>query len=280
MIQVINKYGQLKTISVIAYSGSVTDVTASLPLLSTGGATPNISLGVNSITNSYFRQSLGLSVVGRSINSPGNVADIVAGSNYTILRRSGTTLGFGSLTAEYFNLTYGAGQVLTTDALGNLTWSAAASSQDAFKTIETDSGNVVADVPDDTMQILGTGGIQTSASGKTLTIDGSSIIPNIPWTTITTNQTLALNNKYLTNNATKLELTLPIDNTNRTVIVASKLGGWKILIPLGWEILVADEIVTEYIESTLVTDTVELLSLGNNKYTVVELKGNIIFNNL
>jgi hypothetical protein len=278
MIQVLNKYGQLKTMTVISYTGTVTDVTASLPLLSSGGATPNISLGINSITNNYFRQSLGLSVVGRNVNSPGNVADIVAGSNYTILRRTGTSLGFGGLVAEHLNPTYSAGQTLTTDGSGNLTWAAAAS-QDAFKTIETDSGDVIATVPNDTMQIVGSGGIATSAVGKILTIDGSAITPVIIWTTIVADQTLVLGNNYITNNATKLELTLPTDNTKKTVRVASQLGGWKIIVPPSWEILIADEVITIDIESILDTDSIELLSLGNNKYKAVNLIGNIIYNN-
>jgi uncharacterized delta-60 repeat protein len=108
----------------------------------------------------------------------------------------------------------------------------------------------------------------------------STIESAIPWTTITSNQTLELNKYYLTNNATKLVLTLPEDNENKTIKIASKLGGWQLLIPAGWEVLIADEIVTQDLESTLVTDSIELLSLGNNKYSVIELKGNIIFNNL
>ncbi len=122
MIQVINKYGQLKTITISITSSGVTDVTASLPIMSTGGATPNISLGANSITNSYFRQSSGLSIVGRSVNSVGNVADIIASTNYTILRRTGTSIGFGTLVAEHLNPTYTNGYVLSTDGSGNLSW--------------------------------------------------------------------------------------------------------------------------------------------------------------
>lgn len=100
------------------------------------------------------------------------------------------------------------------------------------------------------------------------------------WTIITTNQTLELNKEYLTDSATKLELTLPIDNQNKTIKVASKLGGWKLLVPIGWQVLIADEIIAQDLESTLDTDSIELLSLGNNKFSAIELKGNIIFNNL
>lgn len=96
---------------------------------------------------------------------------------------------------------------------------------------------------------------------------------------ITTNQTLELNKKYLTDNAIKLNLTLPVDNANETIKVASRLGGWRIIVPVGWEVLIADEVITQDLESTESTDSIELLSLGNNKYKVIELIGNIIYNN-
>lgn len=56
-----------------------------------------VSLITNSITNSLFRQSAALSVVGNASNSTANVADISAGTNYQILRRNGTSIGFGSI---------------------------------------------------------------------------------------------------------------------------------------------------------------------------------------
>lgn len=49
----------------------------------------------NSITNAMLRQSAALSVIGRSANSVGDVADI-AGTDGQLLRVSGTTLGFGN----------------------------------------------------------------------------------------------------------------------------------------------------------------------------------------
>jgi len=51
------------------------------------------------VTNSKFRNSNGLTVVGRSANSSGAVADISAGTDGHVLRRSGTTLGFGQIVA-------------------------------------------------------------------------------------------------------------------------------------------------------------------------------------
>ncbi len=51
----------------------------------------------NSITDAKLRDSAGLSVIGRSANTTGNPADIVAASDDQVLRRSGTSIGFGQI---------------------------------------------------------------------------------------------------------------------------------------------------------------------------------------
>jgi len=52
----------------------------------------------NSIGNTYLRQSVALSLVGRSANSTGNVADISAtAASGAVLRESGSTIGFGTI---------------------------------------------------------------------------------------------------------------------------------------------------------------------------------------
>lgn len=67
--------------------------------LTDGGANGDITVGIasNGVTDAKLRQSAALSVIGRSANSTGNVADIAAGSDGHVLRRSGTTLGFGTI---------------------------------------------------------------------------------------------------------------------------------------------------------------------------------------
>jgi len=55
------------------------------------------SVETNGITNAMLRQSAGLSVIGRSANTTGDVADITATSDNEVLRRSGTSIGFGSV---------------------------------------------------------------------------------------------------------------------------------------------------------------------------------------
>lgn len=67
------------------------DVTAS------GPGSVAATIAANAVTNAKFRQSAGLSVVGRSANSTGNVADITASNDAEVLRRSGTSVGFGTI---------------------------------------------------------------------------------------------------------------------------------------------------------------------------------------
>jgi len=71
------------------------------------GAVTNSKLGAdavdgakiadNAIGNEHIRDSVALSVIGRSSNTSGNPADIVAGTNGHVLRLSDTTLGFGTV---------------------------------------------------------------------------------------------------------------------------------------------------------------------------------------
>ena len=87
--------------------GVIPTSTASVTSISQGSGitlTPNpivgagtVEVSTNGITDALFRQSAGLSVVGRSANSTGNVADIVAGTDNQVLRRSGTAIGFGAV---------------------------------------------------------------------------------------------------------------------------------------------------------------------------------------
>lgn len=100
-----------------------------------------------------------------------------------------------------------------------------------------------------------------------------------PWEIITSSLVGVLNKNYLTNNASKISITLPEDNSNKIIRVASLLGGWNIIIPSGWQILIADEVITQNIESTQDSDSIELLSLGNSKYRAINLIGNISFSN-
>lgn len=77
-----------------------TDLSGSATLTDLGSATLNSAIVANAVTDSKLRQSAALSVIGRSANTTGNVADIPAGTDGDVLRRSGTTLGFGNIGAN------------------------------------------------------------------------------------------------------------------------------------------------------------------------------------
>lgn len=64
------------------------------------------AIGTNKVLDAMIRQGGATSVIGRSANSTGNVADIAATADKQFLRRAGGVLGFGSL---IFSGTLGAG---------------------------------------------------------------------------------------------------------------------------------------------------------------------------
>jgi hypothetical protein len=86
----VTSQGYLTANQTVTLSGDVTG---------SGATSITATIANNAVSNGKFRQSAGLSVVGRSANSTGNVADITAGSNNQFLVTRSNTLGFGTLTA-------------------------------------------------------------------------------------------------------------------------------------------------------------------------------------
>jgi hypothetical protein len=62
-----------------------------------GSGSVAATIANHAVTDAKFRQSDGLSIIGRSANFPGDVADITAGTDGHVLRRSGTSIGFGTI---------------------------------------------------------------------------------------------------------------------------------------------------------------------------------------
>lgn len=64
-----------------------------------GSVADGISLSIadNGVTNTMLRQGVGTSVVGRAFGTAGNVADIQAVANRTVLARQGNQLAFTSI---------------------------------------------------------------------------------------------------------------------------------------------------------------------------------------
>lgn len=89
------------------------------------------SIGTNKVVDSMIRQSAALSVIGRSTNSTGNIADI-AGANNQVLRVSGSVLGFGAVDIS-------TAQVTGRLAFANLT-------QGSARSVLGVTGNTTADV--------------------------------------------------------------------------------------------------------------------------------------
>lgn len=56
----------------------------------------------NQVTDAKFRQSAGLSVVGKASSGTGNVADITATATGQVMRHDGTVVGFGTLLSTSF----------------------------------------------------------------------------------------------------------------------------------------------------------------------------------
>lgn len=61
----------------------------------------------DAVTNAKIRNSAALSVIGRSANNSGDPADIAAGSDHQVLRRSGSTLAFGAINLSQANAVTG-----------------------------------------------------------------------------------------------------------------------------------------------------------------------------
>lgn len=87
------------------------------------------SLDANGITDAFIRQGGATSVIGRSANSTGNVADLSASADGDVLWRNGTTLGFAALPYSKLTGTPAAITSLTTDVVATGPGAAAATIQ-------------------------------------------------------------------------------------------------------------------------------------------------------
>ena len=105
---------KLATISSLPVSGGLSDGDKGDITVSGSGATWTIDNAA--VTDAKISNRTALSVFGRSANSSGAGADIAAGVNGHVLRRSGTTLGFGTLAAGAY-----ASNTIPLTAVANIT---------------------------------------------------------------------------------------------------------------------------------------------------------------
>lgn len=82
------------TIPVASVIGAESALTFTSPL---SRSVDTISIATNGIGDSLIRQSAALSLVGNGTNASANVGDIIAGSDGCVYRRSGTTVGCGTI---------------------------------------------------------------------------------------------------------------------------------------------------------------------------------------
>jgi hypothetical protein len=82
------------------------DQTITLTSDVTGSGTGSFAttIAANAVTYSKFQQSgTGMSLLGRAANSSGNFAEITAGFDFEVLRRNGSSIGFGSINLASVN---------------------------------------------------------------------------------------------------------------------------------------------------------------------------------
>jgi len=85
-----------KLASGVIATASIADGAVTTPKIADGAVT-TAKIADAAITNAKLRNSAGLSVIGRSVNSTGAPDDIAAAGDGQILRRVGDSLGFGSV---------------------------------------------------------------------------------------------------------------------------------------------------------------------------------------
>ncbi len=136
---------------------------------------PTVSVATNGIANTMLRQGAAVSVIGRSANTLGDVADIAAGANDTFLRRVANVLDFGALTLGMVPndlITYAKIQnVSATDRLLGRDTAAAGDIEEL-----TVGGGI---------EFTGSGGIQTSAFTGDVTKTAGGTAQTIPNDTVT-----------------------------------------------------------------------------------------------
>lgn len=144
------------------------------------------SVETNGITDAMLRQSAGLSVIGRSASTTGNVANITAADDGQVLRRSSTTIGFGALALGNANSVSGTlpvgnggtgqssfanGELLIGNSTGSTLAKATLTGTSNQITVTNGAGSITLSTPQATNTAanvqFGSFGVGTAASGTT-----------------------------------------------------------------------------------------------------------------
>jgi hypothetical protein len=186
---------------------------------SSGASTFTVAIGTNAVSNALFRQSAALSVVGRSANSTGNVADIAAASDHQVLRRSGTAIGFGAVDLTQSAAVTGAltvpngGTGIASYTTGDILYASGASALSALAGVAT--GNALISGGVSTAPSWGKIGLTTHVSGVLDASNGGTGVSN--------SSTITLGGNLTTSGAFTLTLTVTA-NTNVTLPTTGTLA--------------------------------------------------------
>mgnify|MGYP000849646945 FL=1 len=195
----------------LAFSGAVLQTAAHTGDVTTSANSFATTIATNAVSNAKFRQSSGLSVVGRSANTTGDVADIT-GTDGQVLRVSGTALGFGTIAtagiaddavtfAKTQNISTskllgrysaGSGDIqeitistgLSLDSSGNLTATGGGGGSVATDTIWDAKGDLAVATAADTASRLAVG-----SNGQVLTAD-STQSTGVKWASVSVTQSV------------------------------------------------------------------------------------------
>jgi hypothetical protein len=211
----------------------------------TWNAISSSGIAPNSVTNDLLRDSAGLSVMGRSANTTGDPADIVADTDNTVLRRSGTSIGFGTIPQS---------------AVTNLTTDLAAK----LPTIASSTDLSIA-------RWDGTGGNLLQGSAVTISDLGEIAGGRSPTVSYTSNQTLIASQSgtiFTNKDATgQVDLTLPVPaagleyyfhvDTAQLLRIKPNISGANYLMVDGY-------LTVDYFESNTVGDFLYLYAIDSN----------------
>lgn len=165
---------------------------------------PTAGLVDNAVTDAKLRDSAALSVIGRSANSTGDPADIAAGTDHQVLRRSGTALGFGAVALNQ------SAAITGTLPVGN-----GGTGQTSFVNGELLIGNTTGNTLTKATLTGGTGITVTNGTGSITIATNGQLTGGAP-VTATANYTVAAGVSWVINNKTgsALVVTLPTASAN------------------------------------------------------------------
>jgi len=136
----------------------------------TGDITINSSgvtaIGANKVTNAQITTRTALSIMGNAVNTVTNVADIVAASDNTVLRRSGSTIAFGALDISQSN-TVGTSKLGLVNGGTNADLSATGGTKQYLKQASAGAAITVGTIP---ASDIGSGAALTSSNDTNVTI--------------------------------------------------------------------------------------------------------------